>query len=109
MTLLSGCTLDQVLDDAIEVDQAKRRMLNCHWRENMLFFKNLMVLKLKETKVLVRNIHEEIGHFSEKRTLAKIKKRFFWHDIIETMKMVVKQSQRCQLAKNSRSIRLSVE
>jgi hypothetical protein len=30
MTLLSGSTLDQVLDDAIEVDRAKRRLLNYH-------------------------------------------------------------------------------
>jgi hypothetical protein len=66
MTLLYGCTLDQVLNDAIEVDQAKRRLLNCHWKKYTLFFKNLMVLKLEETKVLVRDIHEEIGHFSEK-------------------------------------------
>jgi len=33
----------------------------------MLFLKNLMVLKLEETKVMVRNIHEEIGHFNEKK------------------------------------------
>jgi hypothetical protein len=31
----------------------------------MLFFKNLVMLKPKERKALVKNIHEEIGHFSE--------------------------------------------
>jgi hypothetical protein len=50
------------------------------------------VSKLEERNALVRNIHEEIRHFSEGRTLAKVKKRFFWD---ETMKMMVKQSQRC--------------
>jgi hypothetical protein len=30
MILLSGGTLDQVLDDVIEVDRAKRRLLNYH-------------------------------------------------------------------------------
>jgi hypothetical protein len=41
----------------------------------------MVVLKLKERKMLVKNIHEEIGYFSEGRTLAEVKKRFFWHDI----------------------------
>jgi hypothetical protein len=48
MVLLSGGTLDQVLDDAIKVDRAKRRLLNYHWREDMLVFKSLVVLKPKE-------------------------------------------------------------
>jgi hypothetical protein len=39
MVLLSGGTLDQVLDDDVEVDWAKRRLLNYHWREDTLFFK----------------------------------------------------------------------
>jgi hypothetical protein len=45
--------------------------------------------------VLVENIHEEFGHFSEGRTLAKVKKRFFWHDKIESVKVVVRQCQCC--------------
>ncbi len=39
MVLLFGGTLDQVLDDVVEVDWVKRRLLNYHWREDMLFFK----------------------------------------------------------------------
>jgi hypothetical protein len=81
MILLFGGTLDQVLDD-VEVDRAKRRLLNYHWRKDTLFFKNLVMPKLKERHVLVKNIHEEIGHFNERRTLAEVKKRFFWHDRI---------------------------
>jgi hypothetical protein len=46
----------------------------------MLFFKDLVVPKLEERHVLVKSIHEEIRHFSEGRTLAKVKKRYFWHD-----------------------------
>jgi len=38
------------------------------------------MLKPEERRVLVKNIHEEIGHFSEGRTLVKVKKRFFWHN-----------------------------
>ncbi len=80
MVLLFRGTLNQVLDDSIEVDRAKRRLLNYHWKEDTLFFKNLVVPKLEEKKVLVKNIHKEIGHFNEGRTLVEVKKRFFWHD-----------------------------
>jgi hypothetical protein len=57
----------------------------------MLFFKSLVVSKLEDRKALVRDIHGEIGHFSEGRTLAKVKKRFFLHDKIKTMKTMVRQ------------------
>jgi hypothetical protein len=33
----------------------------------MLFFKNLVVSKFEERKALVKDIHEEIGHFCEKK------------------------------------------
>jgi hypothetical protein len=91
MILLFGGTLDQVLDDVVEVDRAKRRLLNYHWRKDTLFFKNLVMPKLKERHVLVKNIHEEIGHFNERRTLAEVKKRFFWHDRTKFVRMVVRQ------------------
>jgi hypothetical protein len=48
MTLLSGGTLDQVLNDVIEVDRAKKRLLNYQWREDTSSFKNLVVQKLKK-------------------------------------------------------------
>jgi len=65
-----------VLDDVIEVDRTKKRLFNYHWRKDTLFFKNLVVPKPKERKVLVKDIHEEIGHFSKGRTLAKVKNFF---------------------------------
>jgi hypothetical protein len=37
----------------------------------------MVVSKPKERKVLVKDIHEEIVHFSERKTLAEVKKRFF--------------------------------
>jgi hypothetical protein len=36
-----------------------------------------VVPKLEERKALVKDIHEEIKHFSEGRTLAEVKKRIF--------------------------------
>ncbi len=50
MTLLCRGIMDQVLDDVIEVDWTKRRLLNYHWKEDMLFFKNLVVLKPEEKR-----------------------------------------------------------
>jgi hypothetical protein len=32
MVLLSRGTMDQMLNDVVEVDQAKRRLLNYHWK-----------------------------------------------------------------------------
>ncbi len=58
---------------------------------------------------MVKSIHEEIGHFSEGRTLAKVKKRFFWHDRTKSIRMVVKQCQCCQLAKSLGSIKSGVD
>jgi len=46
--------------------------------------------KPEEIHVLVKNIHEKIGHFNEGRTLVEVKKRFFWHDKTKYVRMVVK-------------------
>jgi len=109
MVLLSGGILDQVLNDVVEVDRAKRRLLNYHWTEDTLFFKDLVVPKPEERHVLVKNIHKEIGHFNEGRTLVEAKKRFFWLDRTKYLRMVVRQCQCCQLAKSSGNIRFNIE
>ncbi len=49
------------------------------------------------------------GHLSEKRTLAKVKKGLFWDDKTKSVRMVVRQWQRCQLAKGLRNIKLGIE
>ncbi len=49
-----------------------------------------MVPKPEEKKALVKDIHEEIGHFSEGRTLAKVLKNKIWHDRIKSMRTVVR-------------------
>jgi hypothetical protein len=65
--------------------------------------------KPKERHVLVKNIHEEIGHLNEGRTLVEVKKRFFWHDKTESVRMVVRQCQCYQLAKSSENIKYDIE
>jgi hypothetical protein len=76
MILLFGGTLDQVPDD-VEVYQAKKRLLNYHWREYTLFFKNLVVPKPEEKQLLVKNIHEEIRHLEKEGQWLRLKRGFF--------------------------------
>ncbi len=59
--------------------------------------------------MLIEKIHEEIGHFGEVQTLAKVKKQFFWHDKIEYVKRFVKICEKCQLAKESRNMKSIIE
>jgi hypothetical protein len=40
--------------------------------------------------MLIEKIHEEIGHFGEMWTLVEVKKRFFWHDKIKSVKKFIK-------------------
>jgi len=68
-----------------------------------------MVPKPKERKALVKDIHEKIGHFSEGKTLAEIKKRFFWHERTKFVKTMVRQCQDCQLVKSSGNVTLGIE
>jgi hypothetical protein len=60
-------------------------------------------------KVLIKSIHEEMGQFSEGRTLVEVEKRFFWHDRSESMRMLVRQCQHCRLAKSLENIKSGIE
>jgi hypothetical protein len=42
---------------------------------------------------LIIQMHENLGHFGEQRTLAEIYKRYFWHNTMEDVKTVVKMCQ----------------
>jgi hypothetical protein len=48
------------------------------------------VLKLKERMTLMIQMHEDLGHFGEQKTLAEIYKRYFWHNRMEDVKKIVK-------------------
>jgi hypothetical protein len=50
-------------------------------------------------------MHEDLGHFGEQRTLAEIRRKYFWHHRIEDVKAVVRSCQQCQLVRNKGSIR----
>jgi hypothetical protein len=59
---------------------SKKKIIELPLERRYVVFKDLVVPKPKERHVLVKSIHEEIGHFSEGRTLVEVKKRFFWHE-----------------------------
>ncbi len=96
-----------VLSDTVDLDESKRirkRASNYSWKEQKLFFKTFLVPKPKERMSLVKQMHEDLGHFGEQRTLAEIQRRYFWHNRTTDVKTVVKGCQQCQLMKSSGSI-----
>jgi len=96
-----------VLPDAVDYGEAKRirkRASNYCWKEQKLFFK-VFVPKYEERVPLVRQMHEDLGHFGEQRTLAEVRRRYFWHCRTEDVKSVVRSCQQCQLAKSEGSVR----
>ncbi len=60
--------------------------------------------KPEERMELVNQMHEDLGHFGEQRTLAEICRRYFWNNRTECMKVVVKMCQQCQLVKSVGSV-----
>jgi hypothetical protein len=65
-----------VLSDALDFEESKRirkRANNYCWKEEKFFFKTLLVPKLEERVSLVKQMHEDLGHFDEQRTLAEIR------------------------------------
>jgi hypothetical protein len=69
-----------ILSEAVGLDESKRirkRASNYCWKEQKLFFKTLLVPKPEERMSLVKQMHEDLGHFGEQRTLVEIRRRYF--------------------------------
>jgi hypothetical protein len=97
-----------VLPDAVDYEEAKRirkRASNYCWKEQKLFFKALFMPRSEERVSPVRQMHEDLGHFGEQRTLVEVRRKYFWHNRTEEVKAVVKGCQQCQLVRSSGSIR----
>jgi hypothetical protein len=91
--------------DYYECRRIRKRASNYCYKEQKLFFKTLLVPKPEERTSLVKQMHEDLGHFGEQRTLAEIRRRYFWHSRTTDVKAMVRGCQQCQLVRNSRSIR----
>jgi hypothetical protein len=75
------------------------------WKDGKLYFKGLYVPKPEDRLMLVTQMHEDLGHFGEQRTLAEICQRYFWNNRTECVKRMVRTCQQCQLVRNEGSIR----
>jgi hypothetical protein len=90
MALVTSGYLEVKLDNTTNIERVKKCMMKYHWSEDTLFFQNLVVPRLAKRRMLIVKIHEEIGHFGAMRTLAEVKKRFFWHDKIKVVKKFIR-------------------
>jgi hypothetical protein len=104
MELLKGGMLPANVDP-LESKRARKRMLNYHWQGQSLYFKGLLVPKPEDRMTLVVQIHKDLGHFGEERTLAEVCRRYFWHSKTQDVKSVVRVCQQCQMVRRVGSIR----
>ncbi len=58
--------------DLQEAKRAKKRAKQYCWKDEKLYFKGLYVPKPEDRLKLVTQMHKDLGHFGEQRTLAEI-------------------------------------
>jgi hypothetical protein len=63
-----------------ESKRVRKRVLNYHWQGQSLYFRNRLVPKPGDRLGLVVQMHKDLGHSGEERTLTEICRRYFWHD-----------------------------
>jgi hypothetical protein len=56
--------------DPIESKRARKRILNYHWQGQSLYFRDRLVPEPKDRLELVVQMHRDLGHSGEERTLA---------------------------------------
>jgi hypothetical protein len=64
-----------------------------HWSKDTMFFQNLVVFGLIKLRMLIEKIHEDVGHFGEMQTFAKV------NDAPPSSLFDPKRVQLCQNAK----------
>jgi len=103
-----GLLKEGFIPDVIDLQESKRarkRAMHYCWKDERLYFKGLCVPRSKDRLKLVTQMHEDLGHFGEQRTLVEICQRYFWNNRTECVKTIVKTCQQCQLVKSGGSIR----
>jgi len=95
IALFTSGHLEVELDNIANMDRAKKWIMKYHWLENTLYFQNLVIPRPIECRMLIKKIHEEIGHFGAMRTLVELKKRFFWHDKTKVVKKFISACDKC--------------
>ncbi len=51
----------------------------------------------EERAPLVKQMHDDLGHFGEHQTLAEIRRRYFWHNRTAHVKVAIRECQQCQI------------
>jgi len=57
--------------DLEECKRVRKRILNYQWHDQIFYFKGLFVQKPEDKMGLVIQMHEDLGHFGEEKTLVK--------------------------------------
>jgi len=76
-----------------EMRRVRKRAKQYYWKDGKLYFKGLCVPKPEERLELVTQMHKDLGHFGEQRTLAEICQRYFWSNRTECVKALVRTCQ----------------
>jgi hypothetical protein len=103
-----GWLKEGFLPDGINPQERRRvrkRAKQYCWKDGKLYYKGLCVPKPEERLELVTQMHKDLGHFGEQRTLAEICQRYFWSNRTECVKALVRTCQQCQLVRSEVSIR----
>ncbi len=109
MKLLVDGSLDINACTIVDIERAKKKVMRYHQQMDTIYIQNLIVLKLDNVCLTMKNMHNEIGHFGEARMLVEIKKWVFQHDRTHYVKEFVKVCDRCQLAKQTSNMRSIME
>jgi len=78
-----GLLKEGFIPDTIDLQESKRarkRAMHYCWKDERLYFKRLCVPKPEDKLKLVTQMHKDLGHFGEQRTLAEICRRYFWNN-----------------------------
>jgi hypothetical protein len=87
-----------ILPDIVDLEENKRarkKIINYHWQDQRLYFKGLLIFKLEERMALIIQMNEDLGHFGKQGTLAKICRKYFWHNRTKDVKIVMRMCQQC--------------
>ncbi len=63
--------------DPLESKRVRKRVLNYHWQGQSLYFRNQLVPKPGDRLGLVVQMHKDLGHSGEERTLTEICQKYF--------------------------------
>jgi hypothetical protein len=61
----------------------------------MILLQGVFVPRPKDRMGPVIQMHKDLGHFGEERTLVEICRRYYWHNRTKDVRTVVKICEQC--------------